>query len=110
MANKQFGSNKVNGVAKLAGFKAEFPAPRYFQVHFEYLDNLLWEAAKSLEVLRGEVAEMFRLLQSDQTEDRSVIDEIGSGTKSRLRMESSANRRRSKRSVPKQNVRCAGGR
>ncbi|MDD5036423.1 MAG: hypothetical protein PHE55_16895 [Methylococcaceae bacterium] len=51
--------------------RAEFPSARYFQVHFEYLEELLNEARQSLESLRQQVAEF------QQNSDEGLTDKPG---------------------------------
>jgi hypothetical protein len=41
-----------------ANVSGEFPSPRYFQVHFEHLENLLNEARQCMEALKKQLAEM----------------------------------------------------
>ncbi|MGH8547628.1 MAG: hypothetical protein ACRERU_03300 [Methylococcales bacterium] len=109
MADNQCGSNRVNGAEKRSAFEAEFPSPRYFQVHFEYLDSLLLDAAKSLGVLRAEVAEVYRVMQTGQVSDSSGMDGVDRGDEPALRIEPCTNRRRPKRSARQRNVDCGAG-
>lgn len=50
--------------------RSEFPSARYFQIHFEYLEDLLGEARQSLESLRQQVAE-FRQNTDDSPADKA---------------------------------------
>ncbi len=115
MADKRGGSNELKAAGEPTALKAEFPAPRYFQVHFEYLDSLLLDAAKTLEVLRTEVAEVYRVMQTDQDPHRSGMDQFGmhevdTQAKPVLRMEPRRNTKRSKQPPPGHNARRAGTR
>jgi len=45
--------------------RPEFPSARYFQVHFEYIEELLGEARRCLEALSVQVAEFQRNADAD---------------------------------------------
>jgi hypothetical protein len=98
----------MNGAEKRSAFADEFPSPRYFQVHFEYLDSLLLDAAKALETLRAEVAEVYRVMQT--VPDQSGLERTERGATLALRIEPCTSRKRSKRSANRQNLGCAAGR
>lgn len=107
MAGKPSGSKRVNGQAKRTGVEAEFPSPRYFQVHFEYLDSLLLDAAEALEVLKAEVAEVYRLMQADPVMSPDAIGRNEDPAAFASPIEPSMSRKRSKRAPGRQDAGCA---
>ncbi len=107
IADKQLGLNKVTGAGKPTAFAAEFPSPRYFQVHFEYLDRLLLDATKALEGLRTEVAEVYRVMQTDPASEPCQTHGTDRNAKLALRIEPCGNPERSKRSAARKNLGCA---
>jgi hypothetical protein len=48
---------------------AEFPSARYFQIHFEYPDELLGDICHRLDTLRQQIADLQRRSDHDQAEE-----------------------------------------
>ncbi len=48
---------------------AEFPSARYFQIHFDYLGELLGDIRRRLDALRQQIADLQRGSDHDQAEE-----------------------------------------
>ncbi len=68
MSVEQAGSKRTQDSDNGGVYRPEFPAARYFQIHFEYIEELLGEARRCLEALRQQVADFQRNGDDDPAE------------------------------------------
>ncbi len=68
MSLEQAGSNVTRDSDDGGVYRPELPSARYFQIHFEYIEELLGEARRCLEALRQQVADFQRNADDDPAE------------------------------------------